>query len=225
MPLTKRERIEGNRLYTFLAGEGPASKPPYKGGRFALPKVFNLYDGGYNPDYIKSIIDTLPTEDINNVGAFWLLIQNNIKQGTGQEEITYWLTHPEMKKETKERAFSLMCDSFRSVGAAQKASGLYYSFMTADQGGCDNPWTTENAHKPGYAVIPYFAAIDPRHFSTVPSAQNKDHYYYQRWASELQNRLENKDKAVIYQYAFFQPIKGKEKIITKAINSFNQNEL
>ena len=187
MTLTKRERIEGNKIFTRLIGEGFEAKPVCKGGLFECPA--SKENISHSVQHIKEVISHLPEEDVNSVGALMFLLRDAIAHERLRKESTYlvalsWLDHPRLTQENREKAFGMMCNSFANTKQAIAAKKFYVYFLRT----CDNPWTQENAQKPGFAVLPYFKATDERFPDIVPM-HNKDQRAYKK---EVANVLGNR---------------------------------
>ena len=185
MTLTKRERIEGNKLFTRLIGQGFDAKPAYKGGLFESEAA----EGAPSVPHIKEVIESLPSEDINNVGALMFFLREAISHERLGKESTYlvalnWLEHFHLTQETREKAFEMMCNSFANIKQAISAKRFYAYFLRT----CDNPWTRENARKPGFSALAYFMATDGSFPDIVPM-HNRDQRAYKK---EIKKVLENR---------------------------------
>lgn len=182
--LSQKEKIEGNKLYTKLCGEGFFAKPPYKGGLYQLPPKHKYESCGCWFPYIQSVVLSLSEDEINNVGCLVKMAKDSIKnfRGGRREELITWVTHPKIKEETINRAFTETLDSL-SMKEAMYARPTYWIFLNPEWGCANNPWTRENNNQPGYAVIPYFAAT--REFPKILPASAKDQVAYKKLVEKL----------------------------------------
>ncbi len=182
MPLSKLQRIEGQKLYKRLTGQGYESLPMYKGGLLEVksePGYFRHFD-------VKNaiqVIEGLSEKDINNAYTLHLIVKEGIKTDSTWLS-SLWFANEKLKSETKQEAFELMCNSFPNVSEAKKAKDFYELFFRT----CDNPWTQKKSIKPGFMVIPYFHATDEE-FPLIVPPHNRDQVAYRK---ELQNILKNR---------------------------------
>ena len=172
MFFSKQDRIEGRKLYKRLTGLGPNATPMFKGGLLEVNSFFSCLS--YSD--LKRVIDVLENlseKEINNPYAFLPLIKNDIGDVSSCLS-SLWLSYPQVKQETKQTVFEMLCSSFPDPKQAKRAKELYETFFRT----CDNPWTVENASKPGYQVIPYFQVTD-ENFPMIVPPHNRDQRAYQ----------------------------------------------
>lgn len=181
------ERASGKKLFQKLCGPRPCGHY-FHGGLFeekeSLVRWDNISDiqsfERRGIERVQKVVATLSDSAVNNVSALALFAKEQVKYTNREgyydhKYLEAWVASPKVRIETINNTFVRLANSFKTLDEALPAFYIYDMFLEQSIS-ANNPWTIERSKKPGYQVIPYFAAAGL--LNDIVPTRTKDQYAY-----------------------------------------------